>query len=383
MKDAKRKFFLFKQSKHFCSVPWNYIKVNMDGSVRTCVNGETPLGNINDSNITEILSDPKLTAIKTNLSADIPDKNCTVCQQYHNVNDSYEYKFLRELYNPMFKFVDIDYDNSNSFKLSGIDLHWSSVCDLKCITCWSKQSSSIAIEEGKEVLHTPTDKANQLIDYIVENQSGLEEIYLSGGEPTLIKHNLHLLKRLRRDQNFVIRINTNMMFNEDNPIVKELLEFPKVLVTMSADAMGDRFNYIRRGANWHHFIKNLDRLYKTHFTWRLNSVFFVGSVLHLSDTQKFFVDNYDINDFTINQLAMDHPELACRNLTAGLKQQCRDKLLQHQNAYKNNKNLSGQLTNCITELDTDGIPAYKDYFESIDKKAGTHWSATFPELIYD
>ena len=383
MKDAKRKFFLFKQSKHFCSVPWNYIKVNTDGSVRTCVNGETPLGNINDSNITEILSDPKLTAIRTNLSADIPDKNCTACQQYHNVNNFYEYKFLRELYNPMFKFVDIDYDNSNSFKLSGIDLHWSSVCDLKCITCWSKQSSSIAIEEGKEVLHTPTDKANQLIDYIVENQSGLEEIYLSGGEPTLIKHNLHLLKRLRREQNFVIRINTNMMFTEDNPILKELLEFPKVLVTMSADAMGDRFNYIRRGANWHHFIKNLDRLHKTHFTWRLNSVFFVGSVLHLSDTQKFFVDNYGINDFTINQLAMDHPELACRNLTAELKQQCRDKLSQHQNAYKNNKNLSGQLTNCITELDTDGTPAYKDYFESIDKKAGTHWSATFPELVYD
>jgi len=381
--DPKRKFFLFKQSKHFCAVPWNYFKVGMNGDVTTCVNGEYTLGNLKNNSIEEILNNPKLVEIRDNLIKDQPDKNCQKCQSLENVSNSYEHKHLRELYNPMFKSVDVDYDNPNSFKLSGIDLHWSSVCDLKCITCWHKQSSSIAIEEGKEVLHTPTDKANRLIDYLVENQSDLKEIYLSGGEPTLIKHNLHLLKRLRKDQNFLIRINTNMMFDEDNPIVKEILKFPKVLVTMSADAMGDRFNYIRRGANWHRFVQNLDRLHKTHFTWRLNSVFFVGSVLYLSDTQKFFVDNYGVDDFTINQFAMGHPNLACRNLTTELKQQCRDKLLQYQSDYKHNKNLVGQLTNCITELNLEGMPAYKDYFESIDKKAGTNWAGTFPELVYD
>lgn len=381
--DPKRKFFLFKQAEHFCSVPWNYVKVNMDGSISTCVNGKTNLGNINDNTITEILSNPNLTEIRANLSTDVLDKNCVSCHGYNNINDSYEYKFLRELYNPMFKDVDIDYNNTNSFKLSGIDLHWSSVCDLKCITCWSRQSSSIAIEEGKEVLHTPSEQADKLIDYIVENQSGLKEIYLSGGEPTLIKHNLHLLKRLRKDQNFIIRINTNMMFDDNNLIIKELLEFPNVLVTMSADSMGDRFNYIRRGANWNYFVKNVDKLFKTHFSLRLNSVFFVGSVLHLADTQKFFIDNYNISDFTINQLYMGDPVLACRNLKEDLKNICREKLLEHKNNYKNNKNLVGQLTNCITELDQQGTPAYKSYFESIDAKAGTNWKQTFPELAYE
>lgn len=381
--DPKRKFFLFKQSKHFCAVPWNYFKVGMNGDVATCVNGEYTLGNLKNNSIEEILNNPKLVEIRDNLIKDQPDKNCQKCQSLENVSNSYEHKHFRELYNPIFKSVDIEYDDIQSFKFSGVDLHWSSVCDLKCITCWHKQSSSIAVEERKPILHIPTDIADKLIDYIANNQEGLKEIYLSGGEPTLIKHNLHLLKRLKKDSDLVIRINTNMMFDDDNLIVRELLEFPNILVTMSADSIGDRFNYIRRGGDWNLFLKNLDKLHKTHFRWRLNSVFFVGSALYLSDTQNFFYNNYGIDDFTINQLEMDHPDLACRHLPQQLKEQCRDKLTAHQHDHRGNLNLIGQLTNCLMELKESGMPDYKDYFESVDKKAGTDWIKVFPELIYE
>ena len=54
--DPKRKFFLFKQSKHFCAVPWNYFKVGMNGDVATCVNGEYTLGNLKNNSIEEILN---------------------------------------------------------------------------------------------------------------------------------------------------------------------------------------------------------------------------------------------------------------------------------------------------------------------------------------
>jgi hypothetical protein len=74
--DPKRKFFLFKQAKHFCSVPWNYFKVDMSGNVTTCVNGKQVLGNLNDTDVKEILLNPKLADIKQNLSNDILDNNC-------------------------------------------------------------------------------------------------------------------------------------------------------------------------------------------------------------------------------------------------------------------------------------------------------------------
>lgn len=382
--NPKRKFFLFKQSKHFCSVPWNQVKVEADGDVFTCVNGNQLLGNLENNNIEEILSNPVLSEIKQNLSQDILDNNCKSCQSYENsIDNGNSYDYLRNLYNPMFKFENIDYDNAAEFRLQAIDLHWSSICDLKCITCWSNQSSSIAKEEGKEVLHTSTESANKLIDYIVSNQETLKEIYMSGGEPTLIKHNLRLLKRLRRDLPFQIRVNTNMMFQPDNQIVKELREFPNVLFTVSADAMGERFNYIRRGADWDKFLKNLDILVNTHFTWRLNSVFFVGSALYLSDTQKFFTDNYGFNDFTINQCFMEHDDLQCRNLPEAVKSLVLKKLIPYQTLHKQNFNLIGQINNCISEINKQGRADYQTYFENIDKKAGTNWIRTFPELKYD
>ena len=375
----KRKFFLFKQSDHFCSVPWNHIKVDMEGNITTCVNGEVLLGNIHADTIENILLNPKLSLIKTNLVNDVVDTNCKRCQaeELHET----DYKFLRNLYNPLFKSSEVDYDDANSFVLGGIDLHWSSICDLKCITCWEKQSSSIAIEMSKPILHTTNKAADQLIAYIVANQQHLREIYLSGGEPTLIKHNLKLLQKLDKNQNFTIRINTNLMFEKTNQIINELLKFPKVLMTISADAMGDRFDYIRRGASWDKFLANLDWLSNTHVDLRLNSVFFIASAPTLVETQEFFYKTYGITDFTINQCIMDHPDLASRNLKQEVKSECLAKLKQHQENFKENKNLYSQLSNCILELEQIPVKSYKEYFNQIDNLAGTDWKLTFPELV--
>lgn len=373
----KQKFFLFKQSKHFCSVPWNYLKVDMNGNVTTCVRGQNKLGNLTENSIEEILQNTDLQNIRKTLVSDLPHENCQSCTE---LEIGEEYKFLRGLYNPMFQSANVDYTNSKEFILSGIDLHWSSTCNLKCITCWAGQSSSIAQEENKPILHTPTEHADKLIDYIVDNQQTLREIYLSGGEPTLIKHNLRLLKRLRKDLNFEIRINTNMVFDLKNPVIEELKKFPNVLFTISADATNEQFNYIRRGADWNHFITNLTNLHKMHFRWRVNSVFFVATALKLHQTQQFFIDNFGITDFTINQENMGHVEIRSRNLSSTNKIICAENIKQHRDKYSNNINLYGQLENCLKELNLPGEPNYSEYFDAIDKKTGTNWRKVFKEI---
>ena len=349
--NPKKKFFLFKQSKHFCAVPWNHFKIYTSGEVSTCVNGLYQLGNVHDNSLNEILSNPILRTIRNNLSQDLSDDNCKTCQHLENTED-YSYKFLRELYNPMFIKSTADYENNTDFVLNGVDLHWGSTCNLKCITCWGEQSSAIAQELGEPIRTVSAGAANNTIDFIVKNQDTIKEIYMSGGEPTLIKHNLNLLKQLRKDLDFTIRINTNMTFMDNNPVIEELKKFPKVLFTISADALTDRFNYIRRGADWKHFMYNLEQLKKLHFTWRVNSVFFVGTALHLADTQEFFMNNFEITDFTINQVGT-HTSIQCRNLPDTTKKLVIDKLSMHREKYKQNVNLYGQLKNCINEVDQD------------------------------
>jgi len=316
------------------------------------------------------------------LSNDIADSNCVSCKKLEIHDDIQEYSFIKNLYNPMFTTANIDYTDNSAFKLSGVDLHWGSTCNLKCITCWDQQSSAIAQELGKPILNTSAKVADELIEFIVKNQSTLKEIYLSGGEPTLIKHNLRLLRRLRTDLDFQIRINTNMTFDKDNLIIQELKKFPNVLFTISADAITDRFEYIRRGAQWGVFMQNLKDLQKyKNFSWRVNSVFFVASAYFLPDTQEFFMNQYGITDFTINQVAMGHDKIKCRNLPDIVKQHCVEKLTSHREKYKSNLNLYGQLTNCLIELLQPAVEDYRPFFDDADSRSGKNWQTILTELV--
>jgi sulfatase maturation enzyme AslB (radical SAM superfamily) len=338
---------------------------------------------VHTNSLEEIFNNPILSEIKSSLGKDISHKNCsTKCNILENYKPNSKYKFLRDLYNPMFFESDIDYKNPYDFKLSGIDLHWSSICDLKCVMCWHGQSSSIALEENKPVLHTSTEAADKIINLILDNQDNLKEIYLSGGEPTLIKHNLKLLKKLDKNKKFKIRINTNMMFKRNNAIIEELKNFNDVLFTVSVDGMNESFNYLRHGGDWDLLIKNLDNLQNTNFKWRINSVFFIPTVFTITDTLEFFIKNYNFDDFTINQLAdYKNDSIRARNLPENLKPIAINKLTEFQERYKNNKNLYGQLSNCVKELENPIEEDFKPFFEAVDLKYKNNWKIIFGELL--
>lgn len=379
--DHKHKFFLFKQSKNFCAVPWNHVKIDVDGEVRTCVKGTKVLGNINHQSLESILQSPVLTQIRHDLLQDQPTSNCQRCRALDNQSESGQYQYLKDMYNDLFVKSPVDYTNLNQFVLSGVDLHWSSTCNLKCVTCWARQSSAIAQEAHIPILSVARDQADQVVDWIVNNQQHLREIYLSGGEPTLIKHNLRLLQQLTPRSDLLLRVNTNMTFDPDNAVIQELLRFPQVMITASADALGKRFEYIRQGAAWDKFISNLDWLQQTHVQWRLNSVFFVASAQDLLLTQDFFRQHYGFRDFTINQCSMEQHSLMARNLPDLIKVPLVQQFEQEIHTRGHDQNLVGQLKNCIVELQrqSNGV-SYCEYFDSIDQRRGTDWRGTFQEL---
>ena len=374
--DHKKKFFLFKKSDNFCSVPWNQLKVDTAGNVSTCTYGREIIGSIIDTDVKSLLG--KTIPIKEELIQDQKSNNCTRCHDYSNNDIGYTH--LRNHYNELFVKNDIDYNDTKSFQLHAIDLHWSSLCQLKCITCWHVQSSSIAKEEGKPIQHTPNKDADRLIEYIISNQYQLNEIYMSGGEPSLIDHNYRLLKQLDKSIDCQFRVNTNMMFDEDNKVVNELLKFKNVLFTISADGMGQRFEYIRQGASWKKFISNLDRLQNTHITWRVNSVFFVGTADILVALQRFFRDNYNITDFTVNQEDVGHYNIQARQLDADLKDKIREDYQNYMDEFPNDLSIQGAFNNCLQELDNPATLDYVDYFNNVDRKYGSNWKEVFTEL---
>jgi MoaA/NifB/PqqE/SkfB family radical SAM enzyme len=382
--DPKTKFKLFKINKNFCSVPWNLLHINPLGELNICTSSKfSSLGELNTSSIKEIHANPALLQLKADMLANNPIPSCSACHSQENEGDGVtSYKHLRNMYNEKFLKQDVDYTDVSAFTFSALDLHWSSICDLKCVTCWAGQSSSIAQEQGLPTHHTKTSVALELIDTIIENQYTLKEVYLSGGEPSLIKYNLNLLSRLEKRDDLLLRINTNMMWDQDNAIIQEALKFPKVLFTCSADNLYNKFEYIRRGAKWNRFVENLNYISnRENVEVRINSVFFVLNALDLVDTIDYFSENHKISNFTINQCQMGHTYLRPRNLSSAIKEQALKKLEQAKLRYGHNITLVGSFTNCVAELNESATESYQEYFDNIDLLANSDFKTTFPELV--
>lgn len=349
------KLDLFFKHKHFCSAPWNYLTVKPNGDLSTCVHGSL-IGNAHNIDNLEyfLKTDSAIQNIRATLLDDEVPNNCKHCQN-KEVGD---WKYIRGLYNDMFMSSNTKYNSLNEFNIHAIDLHWGSTCQLKCVSCGPSQSSSLAIEQGVPIVNMSNDVADNIIHLLTKNQHVLKEIYLSGGEPTLIHHNVRLLSSLdpsKMSKDFLIRINTNMMFDLDNKVISKLKKFPNVLFTISADAMGDRFEYIRRGASWEKFISNLNELKKhDNFTWRLNTVFSSLSADQIADLHDYFIEKFNITDITINQIEIGHlgqgKSLQARNLPTEVKAKCIDRLNEHKERYSGNANLVGEIELCLQEL---------------------------------
>ena len=382
MFDPKTKFKLFKQNKHFCSAPWTVLYVGMTGETKPCTRSVIH-GDLTSNTVEEILSNDKYKTLRSEILNDSITENCKNCLGLENVTDAGKFKSLRNLYNELSIDSSIDYTDVSKFQLKALDLHWSSLCDLKCVTCWHKQSSSIAIEQNMPVQHTSPAVANKIIDYVVTNQSELNEIYMSGGEPTLIKYNLTLLKQIKKRPDLLIRVNSNMQWKQDNAIIQEILRFPNVMFTCSIDGLGEKFNYIRRGGNWNRTLDNIKFLQaQSNVDLRANTVFFVLTAQELPDIIDYFMEEIGAIDHTINQVSMGQEKLRCRNLPVQVKKQVKSRLEDYLVKYNNNLNISGNIKNCLLELEHDAVDDnYKQYFEHIDKLQGTNWKNLYPELV--
>ena len=380
--DPKTKYQLFRQRKHFCTAPWNLLYVGVDGSVRSCSYGKV-LGNSTQQDITQIQCNSKFKNLKQDILEDKVTDNCKECIHAENDTSAGNFDSLRNHYNKTNIDSSVDYTDVNKFKLASLDLHWSSVCDFKCVTCWAVQSSSIAREENKPVNHTPTEVAERIIEYVVRNQKELKEIYMSGGEPTLIKHNLKLLRQIEKRPDLLIRVNSNMNWNQDNAILKEILKFPNVLFTCSVDGMGSKFNYIRQGGNWSKTLENIKFLKaQPNVDLRANTVFFVLTAQELPHIIDYFMEEIGSIDHTVNQCAMGQDHLRCRNLPMPIKDRVKENLNSLFKKYEDNLSIAGNLQNCLMELDKNGNgDEYKAHFDRIDSLRGSNWRELYPELI--
>ena len=378
--DPKKKFHLFKTNKNFCVVPWTNFEIFTNGDIKTCSVGKDIFGNVNETDIMEILTkNPTLKRIKTNMLNDRPDSNCIECQHRSITKENFSY--LRDHYNPKIVKEDVDYENIENFDLRFIDLHWSNVCNLKCVMCSPEQSSLIA--KAENVFISPVKKENieKINQMVIKNQTLIKEIYMSGGEPFYIPYNHALLKQIT-NKDVPIRINTNMHWKPNNKLFQILKTFNNVQLTMSADALYDKFNYIRNGSNWNTFMENL-RFVKqnTNFDIRVNTIFSVINAIDICNLIKFFYFEEQIQDITINTLHSPK-EIDSRNYPSNKKEKIVNDIKELINTISTKDiNLINNLKNCINQIQLDNEYEYNNCLDSITKSHTKKWQLIFEDLV--
>jgi MoaA/NifB/PqqE/SkfB family radical SAM enzyme len=208
--------------------------------------------------------------------------------------------------------------------LSHMDIRFGNSCNLKCVTCFHQSSSSIAEEAlqmsalGLTPLYPLLKEPhfNWASEETMKKFEGLpiREIYLTGGEPMMVKHLPNFLERL--DSTVELRFNTNgTLWNKKIETI--LKRFRKVVMSLSLDAVDRKIEYIRYGSVWSEIETNIQK-YAEFCKVDVTPTISILNACYYDEIIEYSAKN----KFKIYENILNHPAwLDCKNAPDVLKSQ--------------------------------------------------------------
>ena len=289
--DNSKNYKLSKET--FCSFPFNTIFLGADAGVKTCCSARGIIGDLNSSPITDILQSDVAHEIRQHIIDNKWHPQCSQCKQIEDMGGRSEREWA--MINNYESFNNIDL-TTEYFKLEKIDLRWSNTCNLACNYCYEYFSSQWANIKGIKVNDVKADNVNTLLMYIEQNKDTVANVNLLGGEPFLQKQNSRLVDILK-DKNFYVLTNLAVPL-ENNKIALQLLNEPNAEWGVSFETVRNRYEYVRHGAKWDQFTKNInfvksarpDLIVNAHPLYCTYSAFNLEEFYEYILNEKFFKD---------------------------------------------------------------------------------------------
>jgi len=276
-----------------CAAAYHNLVFDTDGHARLCCNSTEAL--ISEGGVEHALTGQHAHTIQQDLDLGRPHKNCEICWREESHGDrSYRHSY-NEMY-PMFELKPV---------LRTAHIQWDNTCNLTCVYCGPKFSSSwVSLMGERQAYRSP-------LKFSDETLSGLTMITFAGGEPTLSKPNLDILNRLLIvNPDCEVIVNTNLTQPIKGPFFDQFLKFKNSAVIASFESVGARFEYIRRGASWTEFESNFVELKNLVGKLQTNMIFFplsAGAIDQTIDWALQYVPDTEIylNDYTGSALTWD------------------------------------------------------------------------------
>jgi radical SAM protein with 4Fe4S-binding SPASM domain len=255
-------------NKTFCVFPFVQTVVRTNGSLGPCCHIQTSQ-NIQNIDIDKFWNSEQLQQMRRSMQSGkdkIPD--CKQCYKdelttgHSTRTDALkDYKFYSEKhYDQLLN----HYNLKETVFPKRLELHLGNLCNLKCLTCNPRDSSSFLAENLALKISDHTQKNYQLSDKSIDRamtlacDHNIDMLDLRGGESMLmpmVKERL-LAWPIDKASHITLRIQTNctVMNSEWQQIFEK---FKKIEIMMSIDAWGSDNEYIRFPSNWDEIEKNI------------------------------------------------------------------------------------------------------------------------------
>jgi uncharacterized Fe-S cluster-containing radical SAM superfamily protein len=205
-----------------------------------------------------------------------------------------------------------------------VELRLGNICNNACVTCNSFSSSKWYADEERIAKDLKWFQLRPLENFkwhdkeefyneLAEISKDVEEIYINGGEPTLIKAHFKYLEKLIANgqaQNVHLVYSLNMMDIPDR-LADLWQHFKRVSVNCSIDDYGLRNFYIRWPSNWEDTVKSIRKLDSIHTVdWHVTQTVSIYNIFTLSKLDEWLRYNFDKNTTLNYVLYPDYLSLA-------------------------------------------------------------------------
>ncbi len=419
----------------FCLAKWTQVTIHLGSGINhSCHHVRAhaiPLKDLADNpNVLHNTGFKKNTR-KQMLNNERPDE-CDYCWRIEDNTDKLSDRVLKSADSWSWPEYDIISKSSGDEDVypKYVEVSFSNVCNFKCGYCGPAFSSKWAEEINQHGPYTfdktnwkynlideyqqqiPTREHNPYIEafwkWFPEAVEHMHTFRITGGEPLLSKHTdkvlQHLLENPQPELEFSINTNAcppNNLWKEFTKKIKVLEEkncIKRFVLFVSAEAKGKQQEYNRHGMNWQLFVDNVEYfLENTNGRLSFMSAFNILSVPTFLPFLKYVSSlkgRFD-NDVNIDIPYVRNPHfLDCMIATEELVQTYLHpclKFMQEKNfeAFEIQKferileDLDGRFKNPdkFKQISNEGRRMFYDWIREHDKRRGTNFEKTFPELI--
>lgn len=270
----------------FCLAPWVSLFVGQTGQAAPCCFWDKKLdtlsfGSMKDATVDEIVNGQGMIELRRRMTAGERSPGCSRCEILNEVNSPTRNVMLSKWFDMPEQYDGLAIDLES---IQHLDIRYSNLCNLECITCNEKNSSK---KSGK-VIKWLTGDSISLNDDILSKLPNIKLINFAGGEPLIMEEHYQTLDyfiRMGKANSIRLIYFSNLTKLEwgSKDIFGYWDKFERVSVNASLDHYGDKLGYMRFPAQPDVIESNLSRLTSLPLIMAINLTVSVLNIYDLAE----------------------------------------------------------------------------------------------------